>query len=317
MKTPLISVIIPVYKVEDFLDDCIRSVVCQTYKNLEIILVDDGSPDSCPQMCDKYTEKDSRIIVIHKSNGGLSDARNAGLNVATGEYIAFLDSDDYVAEEMYEHLLQRMLVGDCDIVASNIYAVKDGIVTPYDTNGIQIKKDNTTLSGYSYLKMIIGGRIENASWNKLYKRECFSTTRFKVGRNNEDFLMFYDLCQKISCIAFIDYFGYYYRQREGSIVHDPNKFLYYDIIANIEEIKNDIIEKDSDLKDEIYKKEIQERIIFMKTVLKRHKLWANKKAYLQNRLILLKTNNKKRHLLEKNFQRPFLVVKYIPFVYWL
>ena len=95
-----ISVIIPVYKVEEFLDDCVRSVIAQTHTNTEIILVDDGSPDNCPAMCDSWAEKDKRIKVIHKPNGGLSDARNAGLEIATGEYISFIDSDDWILPEM-------------------------------------------------------------------------------------------------------------------------------------------------------------------------------------------------------------------------
>ena len=100
----LISVIVPVYKVEKYLNKCVQSIIQQTYTNLEIILVDDGSPDNCPQMCDEWAKKDSRIVVIHKKNGGLSDARNAGIAVAKGKYIGFVDSDDYIESTMYEDL---------------------------------------------------------------------------------------------------------------------------------------------------------------------------------------------------------------------
>ena len=117
MDTAKISVIVPVYKVEPYLDKCVSSIVNQTYTNLEIILVDDGSPDSCPTMCDAWAEKDSRIRVIHKPNGGLSDARNAGIVVATGELMAFVDSDDWIASDMYEHLYQRLTEDDSDIAA--------------------------------------------------------------------------------------------------------------------------------------------------------------------------------------------------------
>lgn len=105
MKKPLISVIVPIYNVESYLNRCVESIVNQTYQNLEIILVDDGSPDNCPQICDDWARKDSRIKVIHKENGGLSDARNAGMNIATGEYISFIDSDDYVALDFCETML--------------------------------------------------------------------------------------------------------------------------------------------------------------------------------------------------------------------
>ena len=102
---PLISVIVPIYNVEKYLDRCVDSIINQTYKNLEIILVDDGSPDNCPQMCDDYAKKDSRIKVVHKENGGLSDARNVGMEVATGEYVSFIDSDDYISLDCYETVL--------------------------------------------------------------------------------------------------------------------------------------------------------------------------------------------------------------------
>ena len=111
----LISVIVPIYKVEAYLERCIRSIVNQTYKNLEIILVDDGSPDSCPDICDVWKEKDDRIKVIHKKNGGLSDARNAGMQIMTGTYISYIDSDDWVANDMYEKMMYAIKKNDADI----------------------------------------------------------------------------------------------------------------------------------------------------------------------------------------------------------
>ena len=111
-SNPKISVIVPVYKVEKYLDKCVESIVNQTYKNLEIILVDDGSPDNCPAMCDEWAEKDERIRVIHKENGGLADARNAGMDIATGDYIGFVDSDDWIEPNMYEVLLKNALCMD-------------------------------------------------------------------------------------------------------------------------------------------------------------------------------------------------------------
>ena len=114
-NNPKISVIVPVYKVEKYLDKCVESIVNQTYKNLEIILVDDGSPDNCPAMCDEWAEKDERIRVIHKENGGLADARNAGMDIATGDYIGFVDSDDWIEPNMYEVLLKNALKYDADI----------------------------------------------------------------------------------------------------------------------------------------------------------------------------------------------------------
>ena len=122
MREPLISIIIPVYGVEEYLNQCLESVVNQTYANLEIILVDDGSKDNCPAMCDGWANKDSRIKVVHKENGGLSSARNAGLDIFTGEYVAFVDSDDYIAQDMYELLYSRAKEGNYDIVDCGYYS---------------------------------------------------------------------------------------------------------------------------------------------------------------------------------------------------
>ena len=120
---PLISVIVPVYKVEAYLDKCISSIVGQTYRNLEIILVDDGSPDNCGAICDAWAEQDSRIKVIHKENGGLSDARNAGMSAATGELLGFVDSDDHISPEMYQLLYERMIADNSDISACGVEMV--------------------------------------------------------------------------------------------------------------------------------------------------------------------------------------------------
>ena len=123
VDTAKISVIVPVYKVEAYLDKCISSIANQTYRNLEIILVDDGSPDNCPAMCDTWAEKDSRIRVIHKTNGGLSDARNAGMAIATGELMTFVDSDDWIAPDMCEHLYQRLAGDNSDIATCGVQMV--------------------------------------------------------------------------------------------------------------------------------------------------------------------------------------------------
>ena len=120
-----ISVIVPIYKVEDYLDRCIESIVGQTYSNLEIILVDDGSPDSCPQLCDEYAKKDSRIKVIHKQNGGVSSARNEGLKFAHGEYIGFVDPDDYVHPSMYEKLIDCIHKNQCQIAVCRFSHVNE------------------------------------------------------------------------------------------------------------------------------------------------------------------------------------------------
>ena len=125
MYKPLISIIVPIYKVEKYLKKCIQSIMNQTYLNFELILVDDGSPDDCPMICDNYAKLDNRIVVLHKQNGGLSDARNAGLDVARGEYIGFVDSDDFIANNMYEKLLSGLLAEDADMAVCNFSYVDE------------------------------------------------------------------------------------------------------------------------------------------------------------------------------------------------
>ena len=115
MNKPLISVIVPVYKVEKYLERCVKSICAQTYQNLEIVLVDDGSPDQCGEMCDMFAKQDSRIRVVHKENGGLSDARNAGLDVMTGDYVGFVDSDDWIEPDMYQVLYERLIKEKAEI----------------------------------------------------------------------------------------------------------------------------------------------------------------------------------------------------------
>ena len=148
---PLISVIVPVYKVEQYLDECVQSIRKQTYTNLEIILVDDGSPDRCPEMCDDYAKQDSRIKVIHKNNGGLSSARNAGLEVMSGDYFGFVDSDDYIENQMYEILLKH-IDESTQISSCCIYQIEEtGNISPL----IPFCEHNTYYRGISFLESFI------------------------------------------------------------------------------------------------------------------------------------------------------------------
>ena len=150
---PKISVVVPIYKVEKYLDRCIYSIINQTYTNLEIILVDDGSPDNCPKICDEYASKDNRIKVIHKQNGGLSSARNAGIKVATGDYIGFVDSDDFIELDMYEQMYKVAYENDVDLVMSDYYKVHkdDRKEVTLDINPGMYKKDDiASEKGFEY-----------------------------------------------------------------------------------------------------------------------------------------------------------------------
>ena len=197
---PLISVIVPIYNVEAYLTRCVKSIQNQTYRNLEIILVDDGSPDHCGSMCEELAQKDNRICVIHKENGGLSDARNSGLEVAKGEYIAFVDSDDYVAPDFLQTLYDNLVETGSDVALCSYQ-----VVTGEDFS----KKQGAKPPVYIYdrkelLLNLYDANHEDATffivaWNKLYKKNLWEQVRFPKGKIHEDEATTYrifDLCKK-------------------------------------------------------------------------------------------------------------------------
>lgn len=208
-----ISVIVPIYKVEDYLHRCIDSIINQTYTNLEIILVDDGSPDNCPMICDEYAEKDSRIRVVHKKNGGLSDARNAGLDIATGEYIMFIDSDDFVDIEMMESMMRNMIDKNVDMVVCNIkYVYEDREVVKYN-------QSDRILDRYEAMEEYLkDGVVQAVAWNKLYKKSLINNMRYKVGKTNEDEFFTYKVVDKTDKIYYNSRPFYNYIQRDSSIM---------------------------------------------------------------------------------------------------
>jgi glycosyltransferase involved in cell wall biosynthesis len=217
MNIPLISVIVPIYNVETYLEKCLNSIINQTYKNLEIILVDDGSPDNCGKICDEYALKEKRIKVIHKPNGGLSDARNAGLDIAKGEYIAFVDSDDYIAENMYEDLLCIAQKEAADIVTCAIYIENNkGIKVSY-VEGM----DNLDIDEVRYL--VLMDKYSNCACGKLYKADLFKDLRFFVGVYSEDLFIMPTLFCKAKKAIFTKIPYYYYNcTNQSSIMSSFN-----------------------------------------------------------------------------------------------
>lgn len=211
----LISVIVPIFKVEEYLSRCVDSILNQTYKNLEIILVDDGSPDNCGKICDDYVDKDNRIKVVHKKNGGLSDARNAGIAVATGEYISFIDSDDYIALDFFETLYNTMQ-------SEKSYIVECSVVKFYEDDHFDDFCDNNIINNYNTQEGLSGLISENPFkqhvWNKLYKSSLVLDIPFAVGRLNEDEFWTYQIFGRAKKITRINKTMYYYFQRKGSIM---------------------------------------------------------------------------------------------------
>lgn len=227
MELPLISVIVPIYKVEPYFDKCISSIVNQTYTNLEIILVDDGSPDQCPQMCDAWAEKDARIRVIHKENGGLSDARNAGMAVATGELMTFVDSDDWIDPDMYKHLYQRMVEDYSDIAACGVQMVWEDGTPPR----ILTRMGNHVLSKEEAMQAIIEESwLKQPVWYKLYKTNLIKDILFPVGKYHEDVFWSYQAVDRANKISVSDHIGYYYLQRNGSIMGEGYSLKRLDAI---------------------------------------------------------------------------------------
>lgn len=212
----LVSIIVPVYKVEEYLPRCVDSLLKQTYKNIEIILVDDGSPDGCGKLCDDYAARDSRVKVIHKKNGGLSDARNVAIPKACGEYIVFVDSDDWVSKYYVGHLYEAIKKDDADLAISwfeNVY--KD-----YQNND----EEQSHIEGYECLnsheclkKLLYQDGVECCAWGKLYKRKIITNLRYPTGKLYEDIPVTYECIKRSRRIAVIENADYYYLQRNTSI----------------------------------------------------------------------------------------------------
>ena len=208
---PIVSVIVPIYRVEKYLRQCIDSIVSQSYMELEIILVDDGSPDNCGQICDEYAKKDSRIKVIRQANGGLSAARNAGLEIATGDYISFIDSDDYIDENLYKDIMNIFCKQNVDIVKfTSRRVIGDKIITYPHTCGINVMCARDALLDFL--------NHEGAcAWNKVYKREVIGDIRFPVGRVFEDTAVVYKFIANSKQYAVYDKPYYFYRYNDSSI----------------------------------------------------------------------------------------------------
>ncbi len=308
-ELPLISVIIPAYKVEKYLDRCVNSVVNQTYKNLEIILVDDGSPDNCPSMCDEWTDKDSRIKVIHKENGGLSSARNAALDIMNGEYLTFVDSDDYIDEKMIEILYNRLINDGTDLAHCNRNYVDDfGLSNDYEwANSLEIKDE--VLNKDDAIKLLVSGNywLYIIACSKLYKRFLFDDFRYPLNVHYEDERtthLIFDKCNSISIVS--DKLYNYYKFNSGSITQYIST-SQFDVFDSYAERMNYFLEKklydyvaitldfyiskyfqlykdflSSDINAESYFKNYHNlyRTYFRKTVTKANKKYLKKKSYI-------------------------------------
>lgn len=225
-KNDVISIIVPVYNMENYLKRCVDSIIAQTYDKIEIILVDDGSTDNSPAMCDSYALKDSRIRVVHKPNGGLSDARNAGLAVASGDYIGYVDSDDWIEPDMYEKMYHACADNNAQLSVCR-YACEtdsDRIKSADKPQAVKECSDLSVLSRDELLKIYISGNdkyiIYNSAWSKLYRRDLVEGMLFPKGRNSEDIMYTTRAFCRLEKAVYIDKALYHYvLDRKGSIMN--------------------------------------------------------------------------------------------------
>jgi glycosyltransferase involved in cell wall biosynthesis len=227
----VISVIVPVYNVSDYLKRCVLSITSQTYRNLEIILIDDGSIDDSGAICDELSQMDNRIKVVHQANRGLSGARNTGLETATGKFIFFCDSDDYLRPEALELMLNKLKKDHADIVACGISKVFDKSEADHEkTERFTAIHPGRWGGRESTIQMMRSNNVCTVAWNKLYKRDLFEGIRFPLGIKNEDEATIYKLLYKARIASYIPDDLYMYYQREASIMHDDLENRYQDLL---------------------------------------------------------------------------------------
>lgn len=230
---PRISVIVPVYRTEKYLERCVDSIRNQTYENLEIILVDDGSPDRCPQICDEIRRQDKRVKVIHKKNGGLSSARNAGLVIAEGDFIGFVDSDDFILPDMYEYLCKILTENNAeiaDIRCKYVYEGENSIIQQ-DSEQINVYRAGQILERYLYRGLNENKGAPFTVWRKLYRREIISNSRFEEGTLNEDICFNFMILAKCNTYVESSRIEYCYLQNSEGITGGPLKNRDLDLLS--------------------------------------------------------------------------------------
>ena len=246
VRNPKISIIVPVYKVEKFLSECVSSILTQSFRDFELVLVDDGSPDECPQKCDKYSLNDPRVVTFHKKNGGLSSARNFGLDHAKGRYIMFVDSDDLLAEDALERLYNEIITTNADVVLGRIirFDAKSGKSRPYTH-----LEDYKEMSGKQTLEMLLKGNPLNISvCGGMYKREVWDEVRMPVGYVCEDWYIMPDIyLQKDIAVVFLPMLVYLYRDNAQSTMSGMYRHCNSQVIDVAERVIQTIKQIDNEL----------------------------------------------------------------------
>ena len=289
----LVSVIVPVYKVEEYLRECIDSIIGQTYRNLEIILVDDGSPDNCGEICEEYARNDRRITVYHKENGGLSDARNYGIARAHGEYLTFVDSDDVIKANFVEETLRLIHKYDADIAMTGTHIFRD---SPNWSKYSEAK--DYCLSPHDTLREALYQRkFDHGAWAKLYRHETWGNTEYPKGFYYEDAVTTYKIIFNSRRIALTEEESYGYRTRQGSIVKSTVAPQMLNVIPTSNEYYNAVVEKFPDLKAAASSRAFSlNRSVYLNFPFSRRKermlVWAEMKKY--RRAIIFDPQARKR-----------------------
>lgn len=232
MNQPLITVIIPIYKVEQYLRECVDSVLAQTYQNLEVYLVDDGSPDRCGEICDEYAASDSRVKVIHQENAGLSEARNSAIDVCTGEYLFFVDSDDYIDQDTIATLYQELTANDADMAVTGLQSFyENGKIVKYAAeNEVRVYSKTESLDCF-----LFNDFLTPCVWGKLGKRALWDGVRHPKGKLFEDQYTTYRLLDCCERVVYVTTGRYHYRRRKGSIGNSTFTKRTYDLYDGIHE----------------------------------------------------------------------------------
>lgn len=313
MNNPLISVIVPIYNVERYLRTCIDSIVNQTYSNLEIILVDDGSPDKCPELCDEYAENDNRVKVIHQKNGGLAHARNVGLENSSGKYVLFVDSDDFIACESIEYLYKGLVKQKADISIGSFTSFCDGkhVSCSVDyVDYVDMRRDEC-FERYASIDAKTSMPLITA-WNKLYKKDLFNGVKYPEGKLYEDAFTTYRVLDKARRVVVTPMILYFYRLNPQSILGQPFKEKHFEMVEAFRGAMDYFYQKEDFDIAEMFLPPLLMREIYcwwgVKYVLKNKKMASRVLNDYRNDCKKMKNTNEKRKII-------FCLLAFFPFLY--
>ena len=328
MKSGLISVIVPVFKVEKYLERCVRSIINQTYKNLEILLIDDGSPDNCPAICNKLARQDKRVKVFHIKNQGVSNARNVGLENAVGEFVTFVDSDDRIDETMYEKLIAKQAEANADLVFCR-YSYEDEITGKIinvnekrlqdfcETGDLKYFYNHTSNNDEKNGEIEISESVMCNIWRTLFKKTVVENVIFNTGIKFMEDVVFLSeiLAKKDKQLAFVDEYLYFYLLRESSAVRTRAKIIYQNSIEYLKAIKN--VLKNSEFEKYIpaleyfcYSECVLAKVVFGEDIdLKKIKNWGSKENYKANKILTFGLKQKIKYFLIRH--KMFWLLKFL------